>query len=263
MSIVIVILAMNALVSIKQNVHAAGGYDTYLAELEWSFDGPFGTYDRAALQRGYKVYRQVCASCHAMDLLFYRNLMEIGYDENQVKAIAGDYTVMDGPNDEGEMYERPARPSDRFVNPYPNRKAATYANNGAYPPDFSLIAEARHGGADYIYSLLTAYEEAPEGKNLLDGQYWNKAMPGYVIAMAPPLYDDIVEYEDGSPQTVQQYSKDLAHFLKWASAPELEERKRIGMMVLIYLSIFAAIMYAVKRKIWADLKNRPLDIITR
>lgn len=218
----------------------------------WHFDGMFGVYDRAALQRGFKVYKQVCASCHAMKYMSYRNLSAIGYNDAEIKAIAAEYTVMDGPNDEGEMFERPAKPSDAFVSPYPNRQAAMYANNGAYPPDMSLLAQARAGGADYIYALLTGYHEAPSEMTLLDGQYWNKYMPGHVIAMAPPLSDGIIAYEDGSPETISQYSKDLAEFLTWASAPDLEDRKRIGFKVLIFLIVFAGVMYATKKKIWKD-----------
>ncbi len=223
-----------------------------LPELHWSFDGIFGTYDRAALQRGYKVYTQVCSACHSMKRLYFRNLEDLGYDESQVKAIAGEFSVMDGPNDDGEMYERPARPSDRFPNPYPNDKAAAYANNGAVPPDMSLLAKARNGGADYIYAILNGYEEAPEDASLLQGQYWNKYMPGHVISMAPPLADGMVAYEDGAPETVSQYSKDLAHFLTWAAEPKMEERKRTGLKVFLFLLVFAGVAYATKRKVWAD-----------
>ncbi|MFP4313569.1 MAG: cytochrome c1 [Alphaproteobacteria bacterium] len=221
-------------------------------EQDWSFDGMFGTYDRAAMQRGLKVYRQVCAACHGMKHLAYRNLTMLGYTENQVKNIAAEYMVMDGPDEEGEMFERPALPSDHFVSPYANDNQAKATNNGALPPDLSLITKARPNGADYLYALLTGYEEAPEGKELMAGQYWNKYMPGHVIAMAPPLTDDIVMYEDGTPQTVEQYSKDVTHFLKWAADPYMEDRKRIGLRVLIFLLVFAGVMYAYKRKIWSD-----------
>ena len=222
-------------------------------ELEWSFEGPLGTYDRGALQRGFKVYKQVCSACHSMNRLYYRNLSALGYNEAEVKAIASEYTVMDGPDDEGEMFERAALPSDKFASPYPNEKAAAYANGGAYPPDMTLLAQARHGGANYIYGILTGYEEAPHGKELLQGQYWNKYMPGHVIAMAPPLADGMIEYTDGAPETVSQYAKDVSHFLAWTSNPDLEKRKRIGVKVFLFLLVFAGIMYAVKKKIWADV----------
>jgi ubiquinol-cytochrome c reductase cytochrome c1 subunit len=222
---------------------------------DWSFSGPFGTFDRGALQRGFQVYKQVCSACHSMDHLAYRNLTALGYSEAQVKAIAADYTVTDGPNEEGEMFERPAKPSDAFKNPYPNEQAARYVNNGALPVDLSLIAKARKAGPDYIYSLLTGYEEAPEGETMGAGQYWNKYMPGHKIAMAPPLADDIVSYEDDSPTTMEQYAKDVSHFLMWAAEPHMEVRKRTGIKVVLFLLIFAGIMYAVKRKIWADVKG--------
>lgn len=220
---------------------------------DWSFNGVFGTYDRASMQRGFKVYRQVCSACHGMKHLSYRNLTALGYTENQVKNIAAEYTVTDGPDEEGEMFERPGLPSDRFVSPYANDNQAKATNNGALPPDLSLIVKARPNGADYIHALLTGYEKAPDGYELMDGQHWNKYMPGHVIAMAAPLIDDIVMYEDETPQTVEQYSKDVTHFLKWAADPYMEDRKRIGLRVLLFLIVFAGIMYAYKRKVWADL----------
>lgn len=223
-------------------------------ELDWSFDGPLGAYDKDALQRGFLIYKQVCAACHSMSKLSYRNLEGIGYDEAQVKAIAMEYRVTDGPNDEGEMFERPGRPSDRFVSPYANPEQARAANNGAYPPDMSLIAHARKGGADYLYSLLVGYEEPPEGKELLPGQYWNKYMPGHIIAMAPPLMDGQIPYPDGSPETVDQYAKDVAHFLQWAADPKMEERKAVGIRVMIFLFFFTLVFYLAKRKIWKDVK---------
>lgn len=217
---------------------------------EWSFEGIFGTYDRGALQRGFQVYQQVCAACHGLDLLSYRNLEGIGYDDAQVKAIAAQYMVTDGPNDEGEMFERPALPSDRFVNPYPNAKAAAFVNNGAVPPDMSLIVHARHGGADYIHAILTGYEDAPEGTELLQGQYWNKYKAGNVISMAPPLADGMVGYEDGTQTTLDQYARDVSTFLAWASDPHMEARKQVGVKAFLFLLVFTCVMYAVKRKIW-------------
>lgn len=225
---------------------------------DWHFSGPFGTYDQGALQRGFQVYKQVCAACHGMKLLSYRNLADLGYSEAEIKAIAREYTVMDGPNDEGEMFERAARPSDRFVSPYPNDAAAKYANNGAYPPDMSLLAKARANGPDYIYSLLTGYKDAPEEfikKNgeIGTGKYYNTYMPGHIIAMAAPLSDGLVAYEDDSPQTASQYSKDVSEFLMWAAEPKMEDRKRMGVMVLLFLAAFAVVIYKVKKKVWSDL----------
>ncbi len=221
---------------------------------KWSFNGPFGTYDKAALQRGFKIYKEVCSSCHSMKGLYYRNLQALGYSEDQVKTIAAEFTITDGPNDEGEMFDRPGRPSDKFKSPFANEKAARYANNGAYPPDLSLITKARHGGADYIYAILTGYEEAPAGKTLLSGQHWNKFMAGNVIAMSKPLQDGQVACEDPeTPETVDQYARDISTFLAWAAEPEMEARKRMGVKVLIFLAVFAGIMYAVKKRIWADV----------
>jgi len=233
--------------------HAADPHMPELPKVEWSFSGILGTYDRAALQRGYRVYAQVCAACHGMDRLYYRHLSALGYDEGQITALAGEYVVMDGPSDEGEMFERPARPSDRFVNPYPNRQAAMFANNGAFPPDLSLIVKARYGGADYIHALLTGYEEPPQDADLMDGQYWNRYMPGHIIAMAPPMADGMISYEDDTPETVAQYAKDLSNFLAWAAEPHMEQRKRTGIKVFLFLLVFTGLMYAVKKKIWADV----------
>jgi ubiquinol-cytochrome c reductase cytochrome c1 subunit len=224
-----------------------------VAKQNWSFNGVFGTYDRAALQRGFQVYKEVCSACHGMDRLAYRNLADLGYTDAEIKAIAADVTVVDGPNDEGEMFERPGLPSDRFKNPYPNPQAAKAVNNGAYPVDLSLIAKARMGGPDYIYALLTGYEEAPTNRELLPGQYWNKAMPGNVIAMPAPLSAGQVVYGDNAPQSVDQYARDVAHFLMWAAEPKMEERKRTGIKVFLFLLVFTGVMYALKRKIWASV----------
>lgn len=245
------------------STHEAGGH--HMPKLDWSFDGPFGTYDKAALQRGFLVYKQVCASCHALNKVYYRNLEALGYSDAQIKTIAAEYTVTDGPNDEGEMFDRPARPSDKVKSPFANNKAAAYANGGALPPDLSLITKARHGGADYIYGVLTGYGEPPAGVTLTATQHYNKVkdggligpdgekIPGGILAMAPPLSDGLVSYEDGTPQTADQYARDISHFLTWAAEPEMEHRKQMGIKVLIFLSIFALIMYATKRKVWEKL----------
>ena len=208
-----------------------------IVDIPFSFEGPLGTYDKAALQRGLMVYRNVCSACHSLKRVAYRNLEALGYSEDQIKTIAGEYTVMDGPNDEGEMFERPARPSDRFKSPFANEKAAAAANGGALPPDLSLITKARHGGADYVYSLLTGYAEPPHGMEIAEGKHYNKAMDGNVIAMAAPLSDGAVAYEDGTPQIVSQYAKDVATFLTWAAEPEMEHRKQMGVKVLLFFSL--------------------------
>lgn len=238
-----------------QSAHGSASHDTpEPPSMDWSFSGPFGAYDKAALQRGFQVYRQVCSACHSMDRIYYRNLTALGYSEDQAKTVAADVTVMDGPNDEGEMFERPGRTSDPFKAPYENIEAAKYANNGALPPDLSLITKARAGGANYVYGILTGYEEPPEGTQLLQGQHWNKYMPGHVIAMASPLSDGVVAYENADvPQTVDQYAHDVATFLTWASEPEMDVRKQTGIKAIIFLAVFAALMYGVKRRLWSKL----------
>ena len=242
-----------ALASLTLSAPSGASEGGDLLEQHWHFNGVTGTYDRAALQRGFQVYKQVCSSCHSMNRLAYRNLSALGYSEEEIKAIAADVTVTDGPNDEGEMYERPGRPSDHFKAPFPNVQAAKYANNGALPPDLSLIVKAREGGPDHVFGILTGYQEPPADHELLPGQYWNHAMAGNVIAMPPPLSDGMISYEDGTDGTVEQYAKDVSEFLTWASMPELEARKRMGLKVILFLLVFAGIMYATKRKVWSKL----------
>lgn len=233
----------------------AAGDAKHPAAIDWSFNGLFGTYDRNALRRGYQVYSEVCASCHSMNQLAFRNLSQPGgpeFSEAEVKAIAKNYIVEDGPDDYGDMFERDALPKDRFPSPYPNENAARAANGGAYPPDLSLINKARGGGPDYIHALLSGYEDAPEGVELRAGLWYNPYMAGGKIAMPIPLSEDLVEYADGTPATVEQMSLDVTHFLNWAAEPELEQRKRTGFMVLIYLTILAGLLFFSMRRIWAD-----------
>ncbi len=234
----------------------AAGDGAPLEHQDWSFNGPFGTFDRGELQRGFQVYKQICSACHGMDYLAYRNLTALGYSEAEVKAIASQYEITDGPDGEGEMFDRPRKPSDRFKNPYANEQQARSVNNGALPPDMSLIAKARPNGPDYIYNLLVSYEEPPEGMTLGAGQHYNPIMPGGKIAMAPPLSDDIVAYEDETETTKEQYARDVTSFLMWAAEPQMEVRKQTGLKVILFLIVFAGIMYAVKRKIWADVKKK-------
>ena len=220
---------------------------------EWSFNGITGTFDRAALQRGFQVYTEVCAGCHSMKLLYYRDLLDIGFSEAQVKAIASEYDVLDGPNDEGEMFERPARPADRFVNPYLNDNEARANNNGAYPPDLSVITKARRYGEDYIYNLLMGYEEPPEGLEVGNGMYYNKWMDGNQIAMPAPILDGSVDYDDGTDTTAQQLSEDVVTFLKWAAEPELEMRKNLGIKVILFFLILGTVVYLAKNRLWRDV----------
>ena len=207
---------------------------------DWSFKGLFGKFDRGALQRGYQVYTEVCSSCHSMKYLSYRNLAEKGGPEFSIaeaKAIAASFEVTDGPNDDGEMFTRPGKLSDKFVMPYDNVKAAQAANGGAYPPDMSVLVKARGGGVDYIYSLLQGYEDPPVGMNLDDGVYYNKYMYGNKIKMANQLSDGLVEYGDGTTASVEQMSKDVTTFLMWAAEPHLESRHQMGFKAIVYLII--------------------------
>ena len=220
---------------------------------DWSFSGIFGQFDRGAMQRGFQVYREVCSGCHSLRLIAFRNLEALGYDEDEIKAIAAEYTIEDGPDDEGEMFERPGLPADRIPSPFANTKAAAAANNGAVPPDLSLMIKARNGGADYLHALLTGYVDPPDGVEVLDVQNYNLYFPGNLTAMAPPLSEDAVEYGDGTPATVEQMASDIVNFLAWAAEPTMEERKRMGIKVILFLLAFTGVLYAAKRKVWADL----------
>ncbi len=231
---------------------AAGEAEPPVRE-SWPHQGIFGTFDRAALQRGFQVYKEVCSACHGTKYLAFRNLGALGYTEDEVKAIAAEYTVVDGPNDQGEMFERPARPSDRKPLPYPNEQAARAANNGAYPPDLSLIVKARAGGENYIYSLLIGYEEPPAGVTVPDGMHYNKYFPGHFIAMPPILQPDGVTYADGTKATVGQQARDVTQFLAWLAEPRLEDRKRTGIKAMLFLIVLTGLLYAYKRRVWADV----------
>ena len=230
-----------------------------LLKTDWSFKGLFGKFDRGSLQRGYQVYTEVCSSCHSMKYLSYRNLGEKGgpeFSEAEVKAIASSFEVTDGPNVDGEMFERPGKISDKFVKPYDNVKAAQAANGGAYPPDMSVLVKARGGGVDYIYSLLQGYEEVPNGMNLDEGVHYNKYMYGKKIRMSAPLSDDIVEYGDGTKATVEQMSKDVTTFLMWAAEPHLESRHRMGFKAIVYLIILTVLVYFSMKKIWSRVESK-------
>ena len=231
----------------------AAGEVIAIPNTRFSFDGVFGTYDRASAQRGFQVYKEVCAACHAMRLMSYRNLRDLGLTEQQVAAIASQFQVQDGPNDEGQMFERAGRPSDRFRSPFANPQAARAANNGALPPDLSVIAKARAGGADYLYALLTGYGDPPAGVTVMEGMNYNRYFPGHQIAMAAPLNEGQVEFSDGTPSTLENMARDVSTFLQWAAEPELEERRAMGIKIILFLTVLAGLAYAVKRKIWADV----------
>ena len=226
---------------------------------EWTFKGLFGKYDRASLQRGYQVYTEVCAACHSMQYLSYRNLAEPGgpeFTEQEAKIIAAGFEVLDGPNSDGEMFMRPAKLSDKFVMPYDNVEASKAANGGAYPPDMSVLAKARKGGADYIYSLLLGYDEPPAGIKLDDGVYYNKYMYGNKIKMANPLSDGLIEYSDGTQATIEQMSKDVSTFLMWAAEPHLEARHRMGFKSIVYLIILTTLVYFSMKRIWSRIETK-------
>ncbi|OHV84336.1 cytochrome c1 [Rhizobium sp. LCM 4573] len=258
--------------------HAEGGTPHYPIQhpkhVDWSFAGPFGHYDKGQLQRGLKVYTEVCSACHSMRLVSFRTLEGLGYSEAQVKAFAANYEVQDGPNDDGEMFTRPAVPSDYFPSPYANTQAAAASNNGAAPPDMSLLAKARgvtrgfpqfifdiftqyqEGGPDYIYSLLTGYQDAPAGVEVPTGTHYNPYFTAAAsLAMAPPISNDQVTYDDGAPQTVDQYAKDVSAFLMWAAEPHLEDRKRTGFMVMVFLVIFTGLLYLTKKSVYASKEH--------
>jgi ubiquinol-cytochrome c reductase cytochrome c1 subunit len=226
----------------------------------WSFNGFFGSFEQPQVKRGFQIYKDVCSGCHSMHLLAYRDLHDIGFTEDEVKAIAEEVQVQDGPNDAGDMFDRPGRPSDHFKSPFANEQQARASNNGALPPDLSLIAKSRagagflgHDGADYIYSLMTGYEEPPADVKVPEGMHYNKAFKGHQIAMPPPLSDGAVTYADGTEATLDQEAKDIAVFLTWAAEGNLEERHRTGIKAVLFLVIFTVLAYATKRRVWASV----------
>ncbi len=236
----------------------AAGTEAHPPKKQWHFQGPFGTYDRAAAQRGFQVYKEVCAACHSLSLVAYRNLMDLGLSENAVKAIAADVQIPDL-SDDGQPIERPGRPSDRFKKPFPNELAAAAANGGKAPPDLSVIVKARENGPNYLHALLVGYvpfdkltpAQIKETGVTKDDNY-NTYFPGHRIAMPPPLGDDKVTYVDGTKSTLDRQASDVVEFLAWASEPHMEDRKRTGVRVILFLLALAGLMYAVKRQVWAD-----------
>ena len=236
------------------NLSASENTSKAMPKHKWSFGGLTGTFDRSSLQRGYKVYREVCSGCHSMRLLYYRDLIDIGFSEEQVKIIAAEYTVIDGPNDEGEMFERSAKPSDRFVSPFANDQEARLSNNGSLPPDLSVITKARKNGVNYLYNILLGYSEPPGNVEISEGMYFNRWMPGNQIAMAPPLDDGYVDYDDGTENSLSQLAEDVVTFLAWSAEPELEVRKNIGIKVILFFIIFGVIIYLVKQRLWRNIR---------
>jgi len=222
---------------------------------EWSFQSIFGTYDRAAAHRGFQVYKEICSNCHSVNLVAYRHLAEIDYSVDEIKQIAASVQVTDGPNDAGDMFERPGRPSDHFKAPFANEQAARASNNGALPPDLSLMCKAREGGPDHIYAIMTGYGDPPAGFKLNEGMNYNKYFEAGAqqIAMPPPLSDGAVTFADGTQATVPQMAHDVATFLCWAAEPNLEARHRTGIKTILFLIVLTALLYAWKRKVWANV----------
>ena len=224
-------------------------------QMKWEFDSIFGRFDRASIQRGFQVYKEVCSACHSLKLVSYRNLQEIGFSEAEVKQIASEYSVTDGPNDDGDMFDRPALPSDRFVGPYANEQAARSVNGGAFPPDLSLIVKARHDGPNYVYSLMTGFTDAPDDFHMNDGKNYNPYFEGRQISMPPPITDDgQVDYKDGTYATKEQMTIDIVNFLQWAAEPETEHRKKMGIRTMIFLAILLVILIAAKKAVWKNVK---------
>jgi ubiquinol-cytochrome c reductase cytochrome c1 subunit len=222
---------------------------------KWSFSGLFGTFDLAAAQRGFQVYSSVCANCHSMQYLHYRDLSGIGLDPDEIKAIAAAVTVPLGVDDQGNPKEGPATPGSQFKSPFANENAARAANNGAVPPDLSLIVNAREGGPNYVYGILTGFVPPPAGFKMSEGMYYNKMFAGHQIHMPQPLQDGTVEYTDGTPNAMNQEAHDVVTFLYWAANPEMVERKQIGVRVILFLVFMTGMTYAVKRKVWSNVSH--------
>jgi len=254
----VLVAFLNANFALANSSHDGGALSTtalHPKELKWEFDGFFGRFDRASIQRGYQVYKEVCSSCHSLKRVAYRNLGEIGFSEAEIKQIAAEYSVTDGPNEDGDMFDRPALPSDKFVSPYANENAARAANGGALPPDLSLIIKARHDGANYVYSLLNGYQDAPDEFAMAQGKNYNPYFEGRQISMPQPLGDDgQVEYKDGTFASKEQMSIDVVNFLQWASEPEMEHRKKMGVRTVIFLGLLLVILIAAKKAVWKNVK---------
>jgi ubiquinol-cytochrome c reductase cytochrome c1 subunit len=255
------ILALAAVAAFAALAPAQAAETPSIPSQKWSFGGVLGTYDRAALQRGFQVYKENCSACHSLSLIHYRDLGPpgiggsggLGFNADEVKALAADVEVTDGPNDAGEMFQRPGRPADKMKAPFANANAARAANNGALPPDLSLMAKARIGGPNYIYALLTGYSDPPADVKVMEGMNYNKVFPGHQIAMAQPLNADQLSFADGTKATVEQMAHDVSTFLNWTAEPELEARKRLGIKVILFLIILSGLLYIAKRKIWSDV----------
>ena len=276
-AVALVAAALGGFATLASAAEEGGGHAPQPHREHWSFAGPFGHFDQAQLQRGFQVFKEVCASCHSAQLIAFRNFAQPGgpsFSDAQVKTVAEEFKVQDGPNDAGDMFERPGRLSDHWPSPFPNEQAARASNGGAYPPDFSVLAKARtyevgfpgflidivtqyqEQGPDYIHALLNGYvDPPPEGVTVPEGGHYNTFFPGHSIKMPKPLSDDQVTYSDGTPQTLDQYSRDVTAFMMWMAEPHLEARKRIGFQVMIFLIVFAGLLYFTKKKVWKSVHD--------
>jgi len=242
----------------KLDQEVKAGLILHPPKLNWSHNGIFDSLDHASIRRGYQVYKEVCSSCHSLRFLAFRNLVGVTHTEAEAKAIAEEFDIEDGPDGTGEMFMRPGKLSDYFPNPFPNEAAAAAANNGAHPPDLSFITLARHGGESYIYHLLNGYCDAPAGINLREGQYFNPYFHGGAIGMPPPISNQVVEFEDGTPATQSQIAKDVCTFLTWASTPEHDARKRMAVKGVMMFSMLIGMSWYMKRHKWSVLKSRKI-----
>ena len=236
------------------NMMFASSGDQKLLKRDWPFEGNLGKFDQQSIQRGFQIYQEVCSGCHSLKRVYYRNLTEVGFSAAEAKVIAAGSTVMDGPNDEGDMFERSALLSDHFVSPFVNAIQARASNGGALPPDLSLIIKSRLDGANYLYSLLNGYMETPRDLKMGANMSFNIFFPGYQIAMQQPLSPDQVEYQDGTKASVEQMSYDVVNFLQWAAEPEMEQRKKMGLKVLLFLFVTTLLFFVAKKRIWSDVK---------
>ncbi|UWI83021.1 cytochrome c1 [Wolbachia endosymbiont of Howardula sp.] len=251
----LIILCLSiSLCYISSDVHSEEYQLLHNKQIDWSFNGMTGFFNRKSIRRGFQVYQEVCATCHSMNKIAFRNLEDIGFSAEEIKKLAYTYQVKDGPNDIGEMFERPGMPTDYFLPPFESQESAAFNNNGVIPPDLSLIIKARHDGANYIFSLLTGYINDEQDEN---GLYFNAYFPTARLAMAPPLYDGIIEYHPGKKKpTVENMAYDVVNFLQWAAEPELELRHKLGFKVLSYCIILTLLFFITNYKIWNKLYQK-------
>ncbi len=250
-----VLLAAAAVFALATPAALNAAEEVHIPKEEWSFNGLLGTFDRAQVQRGFQVYKEICSACHSLKYVSFRNFETLGYSEGQIKTLAAQYEVEDGPDDAGDMFKRKAKASDPLPHPFANDAAARAANGGALPPDLSLMTKAREGGPDYVYHLLMGYKDAPAGFTVMPGLNYNEVFPGHQIGMAKQISDAVVTYADGAPNDAAHIAKDVTAFLHWAAEPKLEARHSTGLRVLIYALLFAGLAYLLKRRIWKDIPH--------